>query len=253
MNIDHINKTFEPGAVEPRLYDTWMQSGAFRADAGSGKPPYTIVMPPPNITGQLHLGHALDNTLQDAVTRYRRLCGYEALWLPGTDHAAIATEAKVVRYLKELGIEKASLTRDEFLAHAWEWKRTYGDIIVDQLKRMGSSCDWSRLAFTMDEPRSKAVTEVFVRLYEDGLIYRGTRIINWCPSCLTTISDAEVDYETQNDFLYYVRYPFADGDGYVVLATTRPETMFADVAVAHHPDDERYRGMTGRLLLLPLT
>ncbi|HHT45468.1 MAG TPA: valine--tRNA ligase [Fastidiosipila sp.] len=251
--MDHISKTFEPGAVEPRLYAAWQDEGAFQADADSKKRPFTIIMPPPNITGQLHLGHALDSTLQDAVIRYRRLIGDEALWLPGTDHAAIATEARVVSHLKAQGIEKKDLTREEFLVHAWEWKRLYGDMIVDQLKRLGSSCDWSRLAFTMDEPRSKAVVEVFVRLYEEGLIYRGQRIINWCSTCKTTISDAEVDYEEDTDRLYYVRYPFVSGEGHVLLATTRPETMFADVAVAVHPEDSRYTGLVGKLLHLPLT
>lgn len=253
MNIDHISKTFEPATEEHALYEAWQQAGAFRADENSTKRPFSMVMPPPNITGQLHLGHALDNTLQDVVTRYHRLIGDEVLWLPGTDHASIATEARVVAHLKQQGIEKSSLTRDAFLEHAWAWKNKYGDVIIDQLKRLGSSCDWSRLAFTMDAPRSKAVTEVFVRLYEEGLIYRGQKIINWCPDCQTTISDAEVEYETHDDYLYHVRYPFADREGAIELATTRPETMFADVAVAVHPDDDRYRDVIGQSLHLPLT
>lgn len=251
--IDQIDKNFDPAAHEQRLYREWQDKGYFTPQPDPEKDPYTIVIPPPNITGQLHMGHALDNTLQDILIRTRRMQGYAALWLPGTDHASIATEARIVEAMRQEGIDKDALGRDKFLERAWAWKEEYGGRIIGQLKRLGASCDWSRERFTLDEGLSQAVQEVFVRLYEKDLIYRGERIINWCPRCLTSISDAEVEYEDQEGRFYHVRYPLADGDGYVDLATTRPETMLGDTAVAVHPDDERYTHLVGREVILPLT
>lgn len=253
-----LAKTYEPREVEDRIYQFWLDGGYFHAmpnaksEGGSSKTPYTIVIPPPNITGQLHLGHALDETLQDILIRFRRMQGYETLWLPGTDHAAIATEAKIVEAMAKEGIRKEDIGREKFLDRAWEWKEKYGGHIIEQLKKLGSSCDWERERFTMDEGCSKAVREVFVRLYEKGLIYRGERIINWCPHCNTTISDAEVEYEEKDGFFWHLRYPLADGSGYVQLATTRPETMLGDTAVAVHPDDDRYKALVGKTVILPL-
>ncbi len=247
-----LQKQYEPAQVEDRIYRFWEEGGWFKATAHSGKKPYTIVMPPPNITGQLHMGHALDNALQDLLIRWRRMQGYEALWLPGTDHASIATEARIVSVLKEEGTTKEALGREEYLRRAWEWKREYGGRIVQQLRKLGSSCDWQRERFTLDEGCTKAVNEVFVRLYEKGLIYRGERIINWCPTCKTSISDAEVEYEEQQGHFWHINYPLADGSGYIEIATTRPETMLGDTAVAVHPDDARYRHLVGKMLLLPL-
>ena len=247
-----LDKTYDPKSVEGRTYDFWQQSGYFHTEIDPAKKPYTIVMPPPNITGQLHMGHALDNTLQDILIRFRRMQGYAALWVPGVDHASIATEAKIVAAMAEEGLTKADIGRDGFLKRAWDWKETYGNRITSQLRKMGSSCDWDRERFTMDEGCSKAVREVFVRLYEKGLIYRGERIVNWCPHCKTSISDAEVTYEEKDAFFYHLRYPFADGSGYIELATTRPETMLGDTAVAVHPEDERYRGQVGKMLILPI-
>ncbi|MCR4604568.1 MAG: valine--tRNA ligase [Eubacterium sp.] len=247
-----LGKTYDPKDIEDRLYQMWMDKGYFHAEVNPDKNPYTIVIPPPNITGQLHMGHAFDNTLQDILIRFKRMQGYEALWMPGTDHASIATEAKIVEAMKEEGITKDDLGREGFLERAWEWKEQYGGRIVSQLKKMGSSCDWERERFTMDEGCNKAVKEVFVNLYEKGLIYRGERIINWCPHCLTTISDAEVEYEDQHGHFWHLRYPFADGDGYVELATTRPETLLGDTAVAVNPNDERYKDLVGRKLILPI-
>ena len=238
--------------VENKTYDFWLKNNYFRAKCDKDLKPYTIVMPPPNITGQLHMGHALDNALQDAIIRWRRMQGYDALWLPGTDHASIATEAKIVAAMKEEGLTKDDLGREGFLDRAWEWKKQYGGRITQQLKKLGSSCDWSRERFTLDEGCNKAVNEVFVRLYEKGLIYRGERIVNWCPVCLTSISDAEVEYEEQAGHFWHVRYPFADGSGYMEVATTRPETILGDTAVAVHPDDERYKDCVGKMLVLPL-
>lgn len=249
---EHISKAFEPKEAEPRLYGGWEEKGYFGAVPDPDKKPYCIVMPPPNITGQLHMGHALDNTLQDILIRFKRMQGYSALWLPGTDHAAIATEAKLVSALREEGTSKADIGRDKFLLLAQEWKTKYGGRIVEQLKRLGSSCDWKRERFTMDEGLSEAVTEVFIRYYEKGLIYRGERIINWCPQCLTSISDAEVDYEEQDGSFWYLKYPLSDGSGFLVLATTRPETMLGDTAVAVHPEDERYMHLIGKSVILPL-
>ncbi|MBQ2780104.1 MAG: valine--tRNA ligase [Clostridia bacterium] len=251
MANKELAKQYEPREVEERIYAFWQDNGYFHAKV-SDKKPYTIVMPPPNITGQLHMGHALDNTLQDILIRWRRMQGYEALWLPGTDHASIATEAKVVEQIKKEGLSKESLGREAFLERVWQWKKTYGDRITTQLRKMGSSCDWERERFTMDEGCSNAVREVFVRLYEKGLIYRGERIINWCPHCLTSISDAEVEFEEKDGFFYHLRYPIVGTDRYLELATTRPETMLGDTAVAVHPDDERYADLVGKKLMLPL-
>ena len=246
-----LAKTYDPGEVEDRIYDFWMKGGYFHAEVNPDKKPYTIVIPPPNITGQLHMGHALDETFQDILIRWRRMQGYEALWLPGTDHAAIATEAKIVAAMAEEGVTKEDLGRDGFMERAWAWKEKYGGRIVEQLKKLGSSCDWDRERFTMDEGCSRAVREVFVRLYEKGLIYRGERIVNWCTHCKTSISDAEVEFEEKDAFFWHLRYPIADEQGnptgeYVELATTRPETMLGDTAVAVHPDDERYPIWWGR-------
>ncbi|MCQ2405387.1 MAG: valine--tRNA ligase [Clostridia bacterium] len=247
-----LAKTYDPREVENRIYDFWESNGYFHAEVNKDKKPYTIVMPPPNITGQLHMGHALDNTLQDILIRWRRMQGYEALWMPGTDHASIATEAKIVEAMRKEGLTKDDLGRDKFLERAWDWRAQYGSRIVSQLRKMGSSCDWERERFTMDEGCSKAVREVFVRLYEEGKIYRGERIINWCPHCLTSISDAEVEFEEKDAFFYHLRYPMADGNGYLELATTRPETLLGDTAVAVHPDDERYKAIVGKNVILPI-
>ncbi|MFQ6891424.1 MAG: valine--tRNA ligase [Acutalibacter sp.] len=247
-----LAKAYEPQEVEGRIYDFWMQGGYFHAEVDPKKKPYTIVIPPPNITGQLHMGHAWDETLQDILIRWKRMQGYSALWLPGTDHASIATEAKIVEAMREEGITKEDLGREAFLERAWAWKDKFGGRILEQLKLLGSSCDWDRLRFTMDEGCSKAVRHVFVKLYEEGLIYRGERIINWCPHCKTAISDAEVIFEEQQGSFWHLRYPLADGSGYIQLATTRPETMLGDTAVAVHPEDERYKHLVGKNVILPL-
>ena len=247
-----LAKQYDPKNVEDRIYDFWLKGNYFHAKVENDKKPYTIVIPPPNITGQLHMGHALDNTLQDILIRWRRMQGYDALWLPGTDHASIATEAKIVEAMKAEGLTKEDLGREGFLKRAWEWKEKYGGRIIEQLKKMGSSCDWERERFTLDEGCSKAVLEVFCRLYEKGLIYRGERIINWCPHCLTSISDAEVEYEDQAGHFWHLRYPFKDGSGYLMLATTRPETLLGDTAVAVNPNDERYKDLVGKALILPI-
>ncbi|MGI6282586.1 valine--tRNA ligase [Caproicibacterium lactatifermentans] len=247
-----LAKTYNPGEVEDRIYDFWIKGGYFHAEPDPKKKPYTIVIPPPNITGQLHLGHAMDETLQDILTRWRRMQGYSALWVPGTDHASIATEAKIVEAMRKEGVTKVQIGRDAFLKRAWAWKDKFGGRIDQQLRKLGVSCDWQRERFTLDEGCSKAVREVFVRLYEKGLIYRGERIINWCPHCKTTISDAEVEFEEKDGSFWHVRYPFKDGSGYLELATTRPETMLGDTAVAVHPDDERYKDIVGKTLILPL-
>ena len=247
-----LAKTYDPQSVEDRLYKFWVDGGFFHAEIDPEKEPYTIVIPPPNITGQLHMGHALDNTLQDILIRFRRMQGRATLWLPGTDHASIATEAKIVASMAEEGLKKEDLGREKFLERAWDWKRTYGGRIVEQLKKLGSSCDWDRERFTLDEGCNKAVNEVFVRLYEKGLIYRGEKIINWCPTCLTSISEAEVEYEDQAGHFWHVRYPFADGSGYMNIATTRPETLLGDTALAVNPNDERYKDVVGKTVILPL-
>ena len=247
-----LAKQYDPKEVEDRIYQFWLDGKYFHAKCDPDKKPYTIVIPPPNITGQLHMGHALDNTLQDILIRYRRMQGYDALWLPGTDHASIATEAKIVEAMRQEGITKEDIGREGFLKRAWEWKEKFGGRIIEQLKKMGSSCDWDRERFTMDEGCSKAVKEVFVNLYNKGLIYRGERIVNWCPHCLTSISDAEVEYEDQAGHFWHLRYPFKDGSGYLELATTRPETMLGDTAVAVNPNDERYKDIVGKTLILPI-
>ncbi len=247
-----LSKLYEPKEVEDKIYKYWVDNSCFKATVDKSKKPYTIVIPPPNITGQLHMGHALDETLQDILIRWKRMSGYSTLWLPGTDHAAIATEAKIVAAMREEGITKEDIGREEFMERAWKWKEQYGGRIVEQLKKLGSSCDWSRERFTMDEGCSRAVKEVFVKYYEKGLIYRGERIVNWCPHCKTTLSDAEVNYEDQAGHFWHLRYPFKDRSGYVELATTRPETLLGDTAVAVNPNDERYKDIVGKTLILPL-
>ena len=249
-----LAKTYDPKGIEEKLYQKWMDRGYFHAKVNPDKKPFTIVMPPPNITGQLHMGHALDNTLQDIMIRFKRMQGYETLWQPGTDHAAIATEVKVIEKLKEQGIDKNEIGREEFLKHAWAWKEEYGGRINNQLKKMGVSADWDRERFTMDEGCSKAVQEVFIRMYNKGYIYKGSRIINWCPVCKTSISDAEVEHEDQNGFFWHIKYPIVGEEGrYVEIATTRPETLLGDTAVAVNPEDERYQDLIGKMLELPLT
>ncbi len=253
MNEKNIDKNYDPHSFEDRIYNTWETKGYFKVDAKSEKTPYTIVIPPPNVTGKLHMGHALDETLQDILIRYKRLQGYEALWLPGTDHAGIATQIKVEEVLrKEKGLTRHDIGREKFLELVWDWKREFGSTIINQLKKLGSSCDWSRERFTMDEGCSKAVREVFFNLYEKGLIYRGNRIINWCPSCITALSDAEIEYQEQEGNFWHIKYMVKDSDEYLVIATTRPETLLGDTAVAVHPDDERYAHLVGKKLILPL-
>ena len=249
-----LAKTYDPKGLEERLYQKWIDNKYFHAEVNRDKKPFTIVMPPPNVTGQLHMGHALDETMQDILIRFKRMQGYEALWQPGTDHAAIATEVKVIEKLKEQGINKEDLGREEFLKHAWAWKEEYGGKIINQLKKLGASADWDRERFTMDEGCSKAVKEVFIRLYEKGYIYKGSRIINWCPVCQTSISDAEVEHEDQDGFFWHINYPIVGEEGrFVEIATTRPETLLGDTAVAVNPEDERYKDLIGKMLKLPLT
>ncbi|MBE6615787.1 MAG: valine--tRNA ligase [Ruminococcaceae bacterium] len=247
-----LPKTYDPSDFEGRIYQSWCDEGLFTPKVDHTKPHYSIVIPPPNITGQLHMGHALDNTLQDILIRYKRMKGFSTLWLPGTDHASIATEAKIVEAMRKEGLTKEDLGRDGFLTRAWAWKEQYGGRIIEQLKKLGSSCDWSRERFTLDEGCSRAVREVFQRLYDKGLIYRGERIINWCPHCKTSISNAEVDYENQKGHFWHIRYPLVGGGGYVEVATTRPETMLGDTAVAVNPNDERYKHLIGTYCVLPL-
>ena len=251
--MKELAKTYDPSSIEDRTYAKWMGRKYFHTEVDRSKKPFTIVMPPPNITGKLHMGHALDNTLQDILIRYKRMQGYAALWVPGTDHASISTEVKVINKLKEEGIDKNELGREGFLKRTWEWREEYGRTIVEQLKKIGSSCDWDRERFTMDEGCSEAVLEVFTRLYEKGYIYKGSRIINWCPVCHTSISDAEVEHEEQAGHFWHINYPIADGSGYVEIATTRPETLLGDTAVAVNPDDNRYKHLIGKALKLPLT
>ena len=245
-------KTYSPKEFEKRIYEEWEKQGYFHAQPNADKIPFTVVIPPPNITGQLHMGHSLDQTLQDSIVRYKRMQGYETLWLPGTDHASIATEVKIIEQMAKEGIKKEDLGREGFLERAWAWKEKYGNRIVEQIKQLGSSCDWDRLAFTMDEKCSRAVREVFVNLYKKGLIYQGSKIINWCPCCKTALSDAEVEYSEEDSFFWHLRYPFKDGSGYLVFATTRPETMLGDTAVAVNPTDKRYKKLIGKTLILPL-
>ncbi len=253
-----LAKTYDPQGIEDRLYQKWLEKKYFHAEVDRSKKPFTIVIPPPNITGQLHMGHALDNTMQDILIRFKRMQGYNALWQPGTDHASIATEVKIIEKLKEEGVDKWELGREKFLERAWEWKKEYGGRIISQLKKLGSSCDWDRERFTMDEGCNRAVTEVFVKMHEKGYIYKGARIINWCPVCNTSISDAEVVYEEQAGHFWHIKYPIMNDDGtpstteFLTFATTRPETMLGDTAVAIHPDDERYQHLIGKSVMLPL-
>jgi len=251
--MKELPKVYEPQEVESRIYENWEKNGCFRTERNPDKKPFTIVMPPPNVTGQLHMGHAMDCTLQDILIRFKRMQGYAALWLPGTDHAGIATQIKVEEALRnEEGLTRYDLGREKFLERVWDWKNKYGDRIVAQQKKMGASCDWDRSRFTMDEGCSKAVREVFVSLYEKGLIYKGSRIINWCPNCVTALSDAEVEYQDKPGHMWHMRYPLTDGSGYLVVATTRPETMMGDTGVAVHPEDERYKDLVGKTVTLPL-
>lgn len=247
-----LEKVYNPSIVEDKLYQTWIENNYFHAVADENKKPYSIVIPPPNITGQLHMGHALDNTLQDILIRWKRMEGFSSLWQPGTDHASIATEVKIVNKLAQEGISKDDLGREGFMKKAWEWKEEYGGIIIDQLKKLGASCDWERERFTLDEGLSDAVLDVFIDYYDKGYIYQGSRIINWCPVCQTSISEAEVEHEEKNGHFYHIKYPYANGEGYLELATTRPETMLGDVAVAVHPDDSRYKDLIGKMLILPI-
>ena len=250
MNI--LGKTYEPKDFEQRIYDNWIEKRYFEANNKSDKKPFSIVMPPPNITGVLHMGHGMDNTLQDIIVRYKRMQGFETLWVPGVDHASIATEVKIVAKMKEEGLTKEGIGREKFLERAWDWKREYGGKILMQLRKMGVSCDWSRESFTMDEHLTKAVKKVFVDLYNKGLIYKGKRMVNWCPSCLTSISDAEVEYEEEAGHLWHIKYSAPDGSYSIVVATTRPETMLGDTAIAVHPDDERYKDIVGKTVILPI-
>ena len=238
--MKELAKTYDPKGIEERLYKKWEDNGYFHAEVDRSKKPFTIVMPPPNITGQLHMGHALDITMQDILIRYKRMQGYNALWQPGTDPACIATEVKIIQERKEEGIDKHDLGREKFLERAWEWKKEYGGRIIGQLKKLGSSCDWDRERFTMDEGCSKAVEEVFINLYNKGYIYKGSRIINWCPKCKTSLSDAEVEHEDQDGNFWHIKYPIAGTDRFLEIATTRPETLLGDTAIAVHPDDARY-------------
>jgi valyl-tRNA synthetase len=249
---EDMPKTYDHSSVESRLYEKWEKNGYFHAEPNPNRQPYCIVIPPPNITGQLHMGHAIDETLQDALIRYKRMSGFEALWLPGTDHASIATEVKIVDQMRKEGLDKRSLGRDKFLERAWEWKRVYGGRIVEQLKKLGSSCDWARERFTMDEGCNRAVIKAFVDLYKKGLIYRGDRIINWCPVCKTALSDAEVEYEEQASHLWHVRYDAPDQSYSITVATTRPETILGDTAVAVNPADPRYRDIVGKTVIVPV-
>ncbi len=247
-----LSKVYDPQVVEEKWYNFWLERNYFHAEVEKGKKPYAIVIPPPNVTGKLHLGHALNNTLQDILVRYHRMKGYNTMWIPGTDHAGIATQVKVEEELAKEGKSRHDLGREKFLEKVWDWKKEYGGTIIRQLKKMGSSCDWERERFTMDEGCSEAVREVFIRLYDKGLIYRGSYLVNWCPKCATTISDIEVEHEEQEGRLWHIRYPLAEGDGYIQVATTRPETMLGDTAIAVHPDDERFKDLVGKKVILPI-
>ncbi|MDE6933066.1 MAG: valine--tRNA ligase, partial [Oscillospiraceae bacterium] len=248
-----LPKTYEPQETEGKIYQSWMDAGCFKAAPNPNKKPFSIVMPPPNVTGQLHMGHAMDCTLQDILVRYKRMQGYEALWMPGVDHAGIATQIKVEEELRRNeGLTRYDLGREKFLERVWDWKHKYGDRIVEQQKKMGTSCDWDRARFTMDEGCSKAVRETFCELYDKGLIYKGSRIINWCPHCITALSDAEVEYVDKPGHLWHIRYPLSDGSGDLVVATTRPETMMGDTGVAVNPEDERFKHLVGKTCILPI-
>ena len=247
-----LPKVYEPQQVESQIYEMWESNGYFRPGKNRDAKPFTIVMPPPNVTGQLHMGHAMDATLQDTLIRFKRMQGYNALWLPGVDHAGIATQIKVEEELRKEGLTRYDLGREKFLEKVWDWKHKYGNRIVQQQKKLGASCDWERARFTMDEGCSSAVREVFVSLYEKGLIYKGSRIINWCPHCVTALSDAEVEYVDKPGHLWHIRYPLVDGSGDVVVATTRPETMLGDTGVCVNPNDDRYSHIVGKKVMLPL-
>ncbi|MGZ8394756.1 MAG: class I tRNA ligase family protein, partial [Nitrospira sp.] len=254
MSTPQLDKTYSPHDVEDRWYQRWIDAGVFHANPADSGQPYSIVIPPPNVTGSLHVGHALNNTLQDILIRWRRMQGRNTLWMPGMDHAGIATQNVVERQLQAEGTSRETLGRDAFLQRVWQWKEKSGGTIISQLKRLGASCDWERQRFTMDEGLSEAVREVFVRLHEDGLLYRGERLINWCPRCLTALSDIEVEHEEITGKLYTIRYPLADDPSqFLLVATTRPETLFGDTAVAVHPEDDRYRHLIGKRVRLPLT
>ena len=255
--MENLQKTYVPKDFEGKIYRQWEENGYFRPEGKEGildksKKSFTIVMPPPNVTGNLHLGHAMNNTIQDILIRHKRMQGYNALWVPGTDHASISTEAKVTEKIEAEGKNKKDMGREAFLKEAWDWTHEYGGNIKNQLKRLGVSCDWSRERFTLDEGLSDAVTHVFLKMYEDGLIYKGSRIVNWCPSCGTTISDIEVVHKDEPGKLWYVKYPFKDSDDYITIATTRPETMLGDLAVAVNKEDERYKNKIGNIIILPL-
>jgi len=248
-----LKKSYSPEDIEDKWYVVWEKGGHFKPDPNAAGEPFCIVIPPPNVTGSLHMGHALNAAIQDILSRWKRMSGYKVLWLPGTDHAGIATQNVVERELAKEGIDRHKLGRDAFIEKVWKWKAEYGGRIIHQLKKLGSSCDWSRERFTLDEGLSKAVREVFVRLFEEGLIYRDNRLINWCPRCHTALSDLEVEYEEIEGKLYHMKYPLKDGSGYITVATTRPETMLGDTAVAVHPEDDRYKNLIGKALSLPLT
>ena len=248
----NLEKTYNPKEIEAKLYEKWCEEKYFHAEVDRSKKPFTTVMPPPNITGKLHMGHALDNTLQDILIRYKRMQGYNALWIPGTDHAAISTEVKVTNQLKAEGIDKKELGREGFLKRTWQWKEEYAGTIEGQLKKLGVSCDWDRERFTMDEGCSNAVKEVFLRLHEKGFIYKGSRIINWCPVCKTSLSDAEVEHEEQAGHFWHIKYPIVGTERFLEIATTRPETLLGDTAIAVHPDDDRYKDIVGKNAILPL-
>jgi len=252
MDAQTLSKAYEPSGVEEKWYAFWMEGGFFRADSHSTKPQYSIVIPPPNVTGSLHMGHALNNTLQDILIRFKRMQGFNTLWMPGTDHAGIATQNVVERKLAEEGVDRHSLGREKFIQRVWQWKEEYGGVITKQLKKLGASCDWDRERFTMDEGLSEAVREVFVRLYNEGLIYKGDYIINWCPRCRTALSDLEVEHEEESAKLYHLAYPLESGRGSIIVVTTRPETMLGDTAVAVHPKDDRYLDLIGEKVILPL-
>jgi valyl-tRNA synthetase len=252
MDTDSIPKGYTPSDVEDKWYKYWEENGLFKAEDESDKPSFCIVIPPPNVTGVLHMGHALNNTLQDILCRYKRMKGFNVLWQPGTDHAGIATQNVVEKALALEGTDRHAIGREKFIEMVWDWRRKYGGIIINQLKKLGSSCDWSRERFTMDEGLSRAVREVFVSLYEKGLIYRGDYIINWCPRCHTAIADLEVEHEERDSFLYHIRYPYETGEGWLTVATTRPETLLGDTAVAVNPEDERYHDLKEKNVLLPI-
>ena len=247
-----MNEKYNPSDFEDELYKNWNESGYFHAEVDKSKIPYTIVIPPPNITGKLHMGHALVNTLQDILIRYKKLNGFNTLWIPGTDHASIATEVKIVEKLRQEGTSKEEIGREKFLERAWDWKKEYGGTIIKQIKKLGCACDWTKERFTLEEGCSDAVKTVFVRMYEEGLIYKGKRMINWCPTCKTSISDAEVEFEEEPGNLWHIKYQIKDTDKYLIIATTSPETMLGDIAVAVHPEDERYKDLVGKTLILPI-